>query len=80
MSCWSVSPVFSSPLMSVADAASGPLPGLAAFGGERVPFLIGEAILLGAMGYYLVAWLLVGGLPPSNIHTHLGVDVVVIPV
>ena len=60
MSCWSVSPVFSSPLMSVADAASGPLPGLAAFGGERVPFLIGEAILLGAMGYYLVAWLLVG--------------------
>ncbi|MBL50179.1 MAG: hypothetical protein CMP28_14700 [Roseibacillus sp.] len=40
--------------------ARGVLPGPAAFWGEDVPFLMGEAILLGAMGYYLVAWLLVG--------------------
>ena len=45
---------------AIVEAVSGPLPGHVALWGERVPFLMGEAILLGAMGYYLVAWLLVG--------------------
>ena len=38
----------------------GALPGPAAYWGENVPLLMGEVILLGAMGYYLVAWLLLG--------------------
>ncbi|MDE0596482.1 MAG: DUF2207 domain-containing protein [Roseibacillus sp.] len=40
--------------------ASALLGGLESLWGEHSPFVMGEVILLGAMGFYLVAWLLVG--------------------
>ena len=40
--------------------ASALLGGLEFLWGEHSPFVMGEVILLGAMGFYLVAWLLVG--------------------
>ena len=42
------------------SAASGARLGIEGLWGEHSPFVMGEVILLGAMGYYLVAWLLVG--------------------
>ena len=51
MSCLSISHVFLTPFASL---------GIEELWGERSPFVMGEVILLGAMGYYLVAWLLVG--------------------
>ncbi|HJM65126.1 MAG TPA: DUF2207 domain-containing protein, partial [Roseibacillus sp.] len=65
MSCLPVVPVLSASSAHPAESlmgttASALLGGLEFLWGEHSPFVMGEVILLGAMGFYLVAWLLVG--------------------
>ena len=65
MSYLSLSPSLSNLFADMADcliwvAASSASPGLEVLWGEGSFLLMGEVVLIGAVGYYFVAWLLVG--------------------
>ena len=65
MSYLSVSPIFSNFFAYLAEcpmgfAASSASPGLEFLWGEGSLLLMGEVVLIGAVGYYFVAWSLVG--------------------